>query len=331
MNYIGMDIHKRLIVAVAKDKEGELLAKGDFENSKKGFEKFLQEFIPQETKIVIESTSVWEYVYTILEEGGYEVILANPVKTRAIAEARMKTDKIDADTLCDLLRANLIFQSYIPPKEIRELREIIRGRKTFSKQGTQIQNRIHAILTKKGINIPTDTIGAKTIKYLLESQKDDYMLVQYIEELKEHRKRILMIEDKIREIALKNADASLLMSIPGIAEIRALEIIAEIGEIERFRSSEKLCSYSGLVPCIRQSGSTLIMGRLVKQASKNLKYVFVEASWNLIKCPGRNRYREFFDKLAKKKGKQKAICAVARKLCCTTYAMLKKKKEFMLL
>jgi len=331
MIYIGMDIHKEFTVAVAKDRDGNIFSKGKFTNTKKNFENFLKDFPQKETLIVMESSSVWEYIYEILEEMGYNVKLANPVKTRAIAEARIKTDSIDANTLCDLLRANLICECYIHTKEIRSLRELVRGRNTFEKQGTQIKNRIHAILIKKGIIIPTQKLGTGALKYLIDTQKDNYILMQYIEELKEHEKRVALIEGKIREIASENPNAILLMSIPGIAEIRALEIITEIGTIERFPTAEKLCSYSGLVPGIRQSGSTLVMGRLVKQASMNLKHVLIEASWNLIRQKGKNRYREFYDKLAKKKGKQKAICAVARKLCCTIHAMLRKNQQFILL
>ena len=118
MNYIGMDIHKQFTVAVAKDRDGNRLAEDKFENSKDNFHKFLKDFLPEETKIVIESTSIWEYIYDLLEEMNYKTILANPIKTRAIAEARIKTDSVDASTLADLLRANLVAESYIPPKEI---------------------------------------------------------------------------------------------------------------------------------------------------------------------------------------------------------------------
>ena len=140
MNYIGMDIHKQFTVAVAKDEQGNKLAEDKFDNGEDNFSRFLQAFQPQETKIVIESSSVWEYIYEILDGMHYEVKLANPVRTRAIAEARIKTDRVDASTLADLLRANLVAESYIPPKDIRRLREITRERKTFVKQTTQMKN-----------------------------------------------------------------------------------------------------------------------------------------------------------------------------------------------
>ena len=140
-----------------------------------------------------------------------------------------------------------------------------------------------------------------------------------------------MLEKEIGNIAEKNSDAHLLMTIPGIASIRAMDLLAEIGEISRFPTADKLCSYAGLVPSIHQSGNTLRFGRLIQQSSKSLKYVLVETSWNLVRTRESNPLQEFYKKLSKKKGKQKAICATAHKLCRIVHAMLSKKREFMVL
>lgn len=270
----------------------------------------------------------------MLEEMKYEVKLANPIKTRAIAEARIKTDSIDASTLCDLLRANLVAESYIPPKDIRNLRNIMRQRKTIVKGRTQIKNKIHSVLLMNGIKLPYSTLGKSAMKWIIEEIKTTTIksvLVSYINLLEQYDFELEKLEERITEIAVHNNEAKLLATIYGIASIRALEIVSEIGDIKRFESHEKLCSYAGLIPSIRQSGTKLVFGKLIKQANRNLKGVFVEASWTLIRPKEDNRFREFYLKLSKKKGKQKAICAVARKLCCVVYAMLTKNQEFMLL
>ncbi|MDP2926171.1 MAG: IS110 family transposase [Nanoarchaeota archaeon] len=334
MNYIGMDIHKKFTVAVAKDRDGNKLAEEKFNNSKSNFEAFLKIFVPEETKIVIESTSVWEYIYDMLEEMKYKVILANPVKTRAIAEARIKTDSIDADTLCDLLRADLVAESYIPPKEIRNLRNIMRQRKTIVKMQTQTKNRVHGVLLMNGITLPYGELGKRAMEWIIDeinTTSIKSVLVSYINLIEQYEFELKKLDERIKEIALKNPQAMLLTSIYGIAEIRAMEIITEIGDINRFESANKLCSYSGLIPGIKQSGTKLRFGRLVKQSNRTLKKVFVQASWSLIRPKEGNKFREFYLKLSKKKGKQKAICAVARKLCCVVYAMLTKNQTFMVL
>ncbi|MBS3100016.1 IS110 family transposase [Candidatus Pacearchaeota archaeon] len=331
MNFIGMDIHKQFTVAVVKDEQGNELAKDKFENSKERFADFLKQFPTENTKIVMESTCVWEYIFEILEEMKYDVKLSNPSRTKAIAWARIKTDNVDASTLADLLRANLVAESYIPPKHIRQLREIVRERRTFVKQTTQIKNRIHALLIKRGIKLPTATLSKKALKLISNSVDENDILEHYINLLWYHKQELNFIEDKIRKISEENPEAKLLITIPGIAEIRGMDIIAEIGDINRFPTADKLCSYAGLVPSIKQSGNSLRFGRLIQQSSKVLKYNLIEASWNIVRTKEDNPLKRFYIKLSKKKGKQKAICATARKLCCVIHSMLRKNQKFMIL
>jgi len=328
MNYIGMDIHKQFTVAVVKDEQGNKLNEDKFTNSEENFGSFMEQYKPEETKIVIESTCVWEYIFEILEAKKYEVKLANPSRTRAIAEARIKTDSVDASTLADLLRANLIAESYIPPKEIRRLREITRERRTFVKQTTQIKNRIHAILIKRGIELGYATLCNGAILWMREKLSNEKIVLHYLDLLEYHEQKLKEIDKSIAEKSYADNNAKLLMTIPGIGTTRSLDIIAEIGEISRFPTADKLCSYAGLVPSIHQSGNTLRFGKLVKQSSKTLKYTLVETCWNIVRTKESNPMQEFYKKLVKKKGKQKAICATARKLCCVIYAMLKNQEEF---
>jgi len=328
MNYIGMDIHKQFTVAVVKDEQGNKLNESKFTNSEINFGNFMQQYKPEETKIVIESTCVWEYIYEILEAKHYEVKLANPSKTRAIAGARIKTDSVDASTLADLLRGNLVFESYIPPKEIRRLREITRERRTFVKQTTQIKNQIHAILIKRGIELEYTTLCDGAILWIREKLPDDKIMLHYLDLLEYHKKKLIEIDKIISDKSYEDNNAKLLMTIPGIGSTRSLDLVAEIGEINRFPRADKLCSYAGLVPSIHQSGNTLRFGGLIKQSSKTLKTTLIETSWNITRTKESNPLQEFYKKLAKKKGKQKAICATARKLCCVVYAMLTNQKEF---
>ena len=326
-----MDIHKQFTVAVAKDEQGNKLTEEKFDNSKERFADFLKQFPKENTKIVMESTCVWEYIFEILEEMNYDVKLSNPTRTKAIAYARIKTDSVDASTLADLLRANLVAESYIPPKEIRKLREITRERKTFVGQSTQLKNRIHALLMKRGIKLPTASLGKKALKLIADSVSDGDLLEHYINLLWYNKQELNFLEDKIRKIANDMNETKLLMTMPGIGEIRAVNIFAEIGDVKRFPTADKLCSYAGLVPSIRQSGNTLRFGRLIKQSSKTLKNDLIEASWIATRTLESNQLQRVYQKLAKKKGKQKAICATARKMCCIIHSMLRKNQEFIVL
>lgn len=329
-----MDIHKQTTTAVAKDIQGNILNEARFDNSRENFKSFLLEFKPEETKIVIESTCVWEYIYDLLESEGYSIKLANPIKTKAIAYARIKTDSVDASTLADLLRANLVSESYIPTKEIRTLRDVVRQRASLIKERTRIKNKIHAIMIKHGMKVPFKTLCNSALKMILEDIKEitiKTILASYIGLLERYNYEISFIDEKIKDISYKREQTKLLMTIPGIGSIRALELVSEIADINRFEDANRLCSYAGLVPSIKQSGNSLRFGNLIKQSSKTLKHVLVEASWNIVRTKESNQFQEFYKKLLRKKCKQKAICAVARKLCCAVYAMLKNNEEFMIL
>lgn len=327
MNYIGMDVHKRFTYAVVKDETGKDLAQERFDNSEANFQSFLEPFAQEQTSIVMESTGVWEYIYEILEGMHYKVKLANPAKTKAIAYAKVKTDAVDASTLADLLRANLIAESYVPTKEVRILREITRLRKVALKQCNQAMNRLHALLTRKGIFLPKKSLCKASMNFLLGESEKEPAIKGYMEVYDFHKKRLAEIDKQITELAEKNEQAQLLMTIPGISSVRGITLIAEIGDVKRFPTADKLCSYAGLVSSVHQSGNTLYFGRLMQQASKTLKHMLVQTAWTNTRLLESNPVKEHYKKLEQKKGKQKAICAAARKLCTIVHAVLRKKEE----
>ena len=331
MRYIGLDIHKKFSYAVVKDKEGNILEENRFDNNKEQISQFLINSDPTETKIVMESTGVWEWIYEFLEEKKYNVILANPLRTRAIASAKIEASILSVFILADLLRANLVAQSYVPPKEIRIMRQLARQRKTLVKGRTEISNKIHALLAQQGINFPWATFCKKALLWLNELSKEQIMVKSYLHLRDQFTQEIIKVNNEIFNFAEQDEHAQLLMTIPGIGSRRSVELLAEIGEWDRFPDSSKLCCYAGLVPSIRQSGSTLKFGGLIKQANTSIKYILVETSWNIVRTKESNPLQEFYKKLEKKKGKQKAICATARKLCCVIYAMLRKQQPFMFL
>lgn len=323
-----MDIHQKFTYAIVKDEKGNQLAEDKLVNSKETFEKFLAPFAPSETCIVMESTTVWEYIYTLLESLSYKVKLANPHKLKAIAFAKLKNDKVDAAMLADLLRANLIPESYIPSFEARRLRELTRMRKVIVKQTTQIKNRIHAHLARRGIKLERKTICKQTILFLQEEAKNDAVLKHYLSALKTLEEEVAAINKDITATAKKREDVKLLTTIPGIGEIRAVSIIAEIVDINRFSTEQQLASYAGLVPIVRQSGTTIRIGHLSQQACKGLKHPIVQAALTAVKMGRDNVFKRHYWKLVETKGKLKAECAVAHKICAVIHAVLSKKEPF---
>ena len=272
----------------------------------------------------------WVPFYENLESLGCKVLLSNPLQTKAIASARIKNDKVDSKVLADLLRTNLLPTSYIQPRDIRDLKEIVRERVNFVEMRTRIKNKIHSVLFKTDNNhCFTNLYGVAGMKWLKELElRSVYRqeLNRYLETLKHLNEQIDEISKIIEETAKVDYDCKLLMTIPGISFYSALMIKSEIGDILRFPNANKLCSYAGLIPSTYASADKVRHGRITKRGSKWLRKTLVDAITSGSRNP--NRISVFYQKLKKNKGTGKAKVAAARKLCSVIFAMLTDKQPF---
>lgn len=327
--YVGVDYHKRYSMATKMDEQGTILEQVRLRNDPATLQGYV-ETLPPGSKIALEATGSWYYFYETLESRCPNIHLAHPLKTRAIAEARIKTDKIDATMLAHLLRTNLLPTSYIPSREIRDVREILRYRASLVSIRTSLKNRVHAILSKNGIIFPYSNIfGKKGLAYLKELEVrpcyrqgiDGYLtLAVTLNTL------IAELNETVIQLVQENHQATLLTTIPGISYFSALLIISEIGEVERFPSARKLCSYAGLVPRVYSSGGKTRYGSITKQGSKWLRWILVELSHHFAGSSSRLKHR--YDKITKTHGKNTARVAVARDMLKIIYYMLRDNRPF---
>ncbi len=149
MAYAGVDLHKNFCQTIVCTKEGELIKKGRIKTEKEDIEEFFSGL--EDLEIAFEASGSYEYFYDLLESLGHKVVLAHPLKTRMIADAKIKTDKIDAKTLAELLRGDLLPTSYVPPKEIRELRHLVRHRIALGRLRGRLKTQIKTELRRKNI------------------------------------------------------------------------------------------------------------------------------------------------------------------------------------
>lgn len=327
--YIGVDLGKRKAVVVKKDRRGKITGKATLAVSQAALERY---FSKQDSKsqVVVEATGNWMYLYETIERYTPDVVLAHPLKTRAIAEARIKTDTIDATTLAELLRLDGIPKAYIPPREVRDVRELLRYRASLVSLRMGLKNKVHAVLTKNAIECSwSNVLGQKAQKWLqtlslrpcYRQEVDGYVrLAQVLTEL------IAEITVRIQQIVAESPQAQLLMSVPGISYYSALLILSEIGQIERFPSAKQLCSYAGLVPRVYSSGSKSFHGRITKQGSRWLRWILVEIS--IHAANGDARLQSLYRRVCRRRGLATAKVAVARKLLTIIYAMLKNREPF---
>jgi transposase len=304
------------------DERGRIVRQERFPNKREEYRRFFSDI--GKAKVAMEASYCWQPLYELLESMGYEVKLAHPMKTRIIAEAKIKTDAKDSEALAHLLRTNLLPTSYVPPKEIRELRELVWLRVCLVREQTRFKNKIRAELAKRGIEFSGSPFTKKRswlLKELGSTTIEECMVV-----LKTVRERIKLVSKEIERRVGEIEEAKILMSIPGIGHFSALAILAAIGNISRFPDEEKLCSYAGLVPSVRQSGSMQRHGHITKQGNRMLRWIVQECLWSHLRHD--TYISRFFHKLTRKKGKKIAAVATARKLLVTIYWMLRKKEEF---
>ena len=327
--YIGIDLHKEVCYATTLDKEGVIIDRREFKNEREEWEKFVEE-IPRDSKVAIEACSYWYPVCDFLEDRGIEMVLSHPSKTRIIAEAKIKTDKIDSKNLAKLLRADFLPQSYIPSKEIRENREVLRLRVQLGKDRTVVKNRIHAVLAKNGVKHEfSDLFGVEGTNFLKEidlPHSQRITLDVLLRQLESTNKEIELVQEQIAVIAREDEDIKILMTIPGIDYHSAMIIKNEIGEIGRFPDYKKLCSFAGLVPRVHQSANTRWEGHITKEGNSLLRWILIQIVHQVVRYPG--ELRKFYHELKKKKGTKIAVVATARKLLRVIYCMLSRKENY---
>jgi len=329
--FIGIDQHKHYsMVAVINPGGAKLIEEKLYHSDIVGLTKFFSQFPSAATEIALEATGFWYWLYDLLESLHLKVKLAHPLKVKLIAESTIKTDKIDAYVLANLLRTGYLPTSYIPSKDIRNHRELLRHRIVLVYERTSLKNRIASVLSKLGINKEVCNLYSKEGKSWLRglNLSDPYQLEinNYLELIEKLTDMAVGLDKQIKKYLIKDERAKYLMSIPGIGEYTAYLLLAEIGEIDRFNSAKKLASYAGLVPSVNQSGQHLYFGRITKQGDTYMRYGAVESSHVAVRFD--EGFGQRYRLLKSKKGSAVAITAIARDLIEVVYYVLKEKRNY---
>ena len=329
MIYAVLYLHlKFAVVTVMYAQVKEIIKQQKLPNNGK-LSDFFQTF-EEPVTVAMEATRGWYWLYDLLEDKRIEVKLSHPLKTKAIASARIKNDKIDSKVLAHLLRADLLPLSYVPQWNVRMQRELLRYRASLVRIQTGIKNKVHAILAKNNITHDFSDLFGKQGKDFLSSLSVSEMyrmaLNGYLLILDELEQQIKAVNKRIRNSVRNDEKAKLLMTVPGVGYYSALLIRSEIGDINRFPSAKKLCSYAGVIPSTYASGNTVFHGHITKQGSKWLRWIMAEVVIHCIDRPG--RLQRFCSKLERRKGKKIAKVAAERKLLEWIYHMLRNGKSY---
>lgn len=338
MQFVAFDCHKRYTYVVVEDEDGNVQREGRIRHYPGAFLEFLNGCEPS-SPVAIETVGNWYWIVDEVEKAGCIPRLVHARKAKLMMGMVNKTDKLDAKGLNLLQRVGTLPVVWVPPGELRDKRELTRGRILLVRERTKLKNRIHSVLDKYGKRVEASDIfgvrGKEELKECLKELPENtrYVAEELLKQIEELDKAIGKIERRMREELEETEEIKLLETLPGVGFILAAVIWLEIGDVERFRGPEKLASYAGVVPRVKASGGKVRYGKMRKDVNSYLKWAYSEAASTVVKHHKKSNWEwrhvsRLYEKVKKKKGHYKAIGAVSRHLAEASYWVLKEREEY---
>jgi transposase len=337
MRYIGVDLHKRLVVVcVVEVQDGKrvVVERGRWSNQDTaGMEGFLRAQVP--FQLVVESTSCYEWFVELAEPLADRVVLAHPRKLRVIAESTRKTDRLDAQVLAEFLALGMIPEAHRAPPRLREHRTLVRHRCFLKRRTTSLKNKLRWLVTRYNADVPGlfTVQGREHLRSVALSPADRFAAEQLLAELDHYQGQIADLDRRLREFA-KTAPAAerearaLLATMLGMGPVTIDAVLCELGDVRRFRSQRQVVAYAGLAPGIRQSAGRTKQQGITKEGSRLLRWTLVEFAWRIVRQT--RRWGFVYERLKQRRGAKRAIVAVARRLLCVIVSLLRSGKAYSL-
>ncbi len=337
MQYTAFDVHKRYTWARVERPDGTVVREKRILHEPGAFRQFLAGYAPG-SPVALETVGNWYWIADEVEAAGCRPQLVHARKAKLMLGNVNKTDRRDARGLVLLHRTGTLPVVWIPPRELRDARELPRARMVLVAQRTRLKNRIHATLSKYGLVLPevSDLFGQRGRQELQARggalpPHTGFVVSRLLAQIGRLDEEIAALEQRMAELFEVDDAIRLLMTLPGVGGILATVIRTEIGDVGRFPGHEQLAAYAGTVPRVHESGGRRYYGPVRSDVNLYLKWAFVEAANGVcrtrLKHPQRHTSR-LYERVAKRKGHKTAIGAVARHLAEATYWMLTKGEAY---
>jgi transposase len=326
--YVGLDVHKDSVEYCILDTAGKKIDGGRIICEQSVLKQFATKTLSAKDHVALESTANTWSVVDIIEPHVAKVVVGNSMKTKAIAEAKVKTDKIDAMILAQLLRCDFLPTVWIPDAKTRVLRRLSSFRKALVQDSTAAKNRIKGILNHLLIKhaVVWSKNGLEELKNLDIPAHERTIMDCEIAILEHLGTQIEKGESEIKKLAYEEDNVRILMTLPGVDYNTATAVVAAFGDITRFKDADHAASYLGLVPRTKQSANSCHHGSITKAGASLARSLLCEAAQHLSRNEG--PLGVFVRRLLQKKTWNKAIVAGARKLATIAYHMLKNKEPY---
>lgn len=320
--FVGLDIAKNSVVATAVDLVGQRIDQSTLGPTDAELITYLRR-LPGLKRVALEACTMWEHYHDAAVAAGTNVVLSHPYKTRLIADASLKSDKVDSEALATLLRLRALPTSFVPDSTTRALRRLVRDRVFYRKQQKAVANHSYALLMAKGVPYEEGILGLK--------RRREELRALHFPEVERGLDRLHDLDLATRELDaaihaafVESPEAQLLESIPGIGELTAVTLVAFLCPIDRFASFDELSSYCGLCPTNHQSAATSYQGALKSDCNHILRWILVEAAW-IHRQRARGSYVSRVGRRgARRKGTKRGAIDAAHALLRVVYAVLKR-------
>jgi transposase len=328
--FVGLDLHRREAQVAILDARGHQVASFRVATTRQSLEEFARQHLTPEDQLVLEATAGAWPVARLLQPFVARVLVSNPRQTQAIAQAKIKTDKIDARVLADLLRAQYLPLVWMPDPETQQRRALCHRRASLVAQRTRLKNRVRSHLARELIApYDGDLFGARGMTWLRSLPlpaatrsfvESDLRLLAGVEA------ELTALEETLVPLAFDDPNVRLLMTLPGLDYTIALTLLAALGEIDRFPDGDHVAGFLGLAPSTRQSGDKCYHGPITRRGNRRARWLLIQAAQHLAAHPG--PLGVFFRRLLRKKNRNVAVVATARKLAVIAWHMLKHNEPY---
>jgi len=324
--YIAIDIHKHYLMIGGIDAHKRIVLPPRRVELSRWPHWAQANLLPTDAVVIEATTNAWA-IYELLVTLVGRALVAHPAKVKLIADARVKTDKVDVLTLAQLLRADMLAEVWLPPPHVRDLRALLSHRRRLVSLQTTAKNRLQSVLHRLNLPAPAgDAFAQKQRAWWAEldlSATERLRVDQDGATLDHIGPQIAAVDAELRRLSTSELWADqvpYLVQLPGLALLSAMTILSAVGDITRFPSSKQLVGYAGLGAGVHDSGKTHRDKRITKQGQRELRYVLSEAA--RAASHSHPYWKRAFAQLEKRIGESKAIVAIARKLLIIVWHVL---------
>jgi transposase len=320
MIYVGIDLHRKRSQIAALDEQGAELLSRRVANEPEALRAILTE-LGGELQVALEATYGWERLADLLEAEGHELHPLAPVAHEGDRGRAREDGRCRCAHARTSVRTDLLPEAYVAPRELRDLRDLLRHRVVLTRMRSALKNRVHALLARQGIQHGhADLFGASGYRFLAELRLREpahRRLNSLLSLISDFDREIDSAKREIDALARHDPRVDVLCQLRGIGPYTAMLVIAEDGEIERFRTARHLCAWAGLTPTVRSSDGKARLGHISQQGSPHIRWALVEAAQKA--ATGGGPLRAAFERIAKRRGRNIAKVALARRMLTLCY------------